>query len=137
MARLAPPSVLEPGPLRPGSAVTANLPTTLLPGEGLLAWPYTYGQLLRNSSFPASNARRESSSFQPSAACGIQPSRNPPTRKSSARVAWGLSTVTAVPLGDSSEPPADCTASAKLTVRPSYAWSWVPYPSSPNFGASV
>ena len=34
-ARLAPPSELDPGPSGPGSAVTPNLPATLLPGPGV------------------------------------------------------------------------------------------------------
>src|SRR5215472_17655198 len=50
IARFAPPRVAEPGPCRPGSVTTPNLPATAFPGPGALASPYTYGQFARNSS---------------------------------------------------------------------------------------
>jgi hypothetical protein len=55
-------------------------------------------------------------------AFGIQPARNPFTRKSSPALACGEST-DAVPAGERMDPPADCSASAKLTVSPSYGAS--------------
>src|ERR671931_577058 len=62
-ARFRPPSELEPVPVKPGSRATPNLPRTLFAGPGVLALPYTYGQLRRNSSLPAMKAVRLSSSL--------------------------------------------------------------------------
>ena len=72
-----------------------------------------------NSSFPASNSALAAFSSQLSAARGIQPARIPLTRNCSpSRASRELST-TRLPSGERMPPPADCTASAKLTVRPS------------------
>ena len=49
----------------------------------------------------------------------------------------GESTVTLVPSGERIDPPADCTAAAKLTVSPSYGANVPAYPYSPYLGATV
>src|SRR6266496_78589 len=70
-ARFRPPSELEPVPVKPGSGATPNLPRTLLAGSGLLARPYTYGQLRRNISLPDMKAVRLSSSWKVMAGFGM------------------------------------------------------------------
>jgi hypothetical protein len=56
IARLAPPSELDPVPFRPGSAAMPNFPYTLFRGPGRDRAAYTSGQLSRNRNWPASNA---------------------------------------------------------------------------------
>ena len=68
---------------------------------------------------------------------GIQPCWNPLTRNCSPSSAWGESTVILLSSADMIDPPADWTAAAKLTVRPSYGANVPAYPSSPYFGATV
>ena len=45
--------------------------------------------------------------------------------------------MTLEPSAERIDPPADCTASAKLTVSPSYGANVPAYPYSPYFGATV
>src|SRR4029079_2464388 len=62
MPKLCPPRLDLPGPSRPGSGATANLPLTLVPASPL-ARVYTYGQLRWKISLPAWKDARPSSSL--------------------------------------------------------------------------
>lgn len=81
-------------------------------------------------SLPDWNATRPSSSFQVVAALGMVPSSNIETILSTPALDCSLVTV-GLPSSPRMLPPAESTASAKFTVRPSYFWYWPAKQSAP------